>query len=300
MQRWTVLIVLAALAFVTPAWSQVDIKLTTNREYYLPYEPILMAIELKNNSGNPLAFKKWEDGYIACRITDMNQRQVKPFDHKLEKRPGNGHAGVRERINLASNLVLPAGGKQKSIVQLNTHYGMAKPGSYKIRLLFSHSRLPHDLLSVPVEVTVKKGEEVKTKKVGVPTAEGGKIKFRECTLIDFRAENTKIYCLRIQDEKLVHTLVRLSSHIEGDDPQMEVDARSQLHMLIHTEPRNFTHWVYSIDGKLKQMTQYEVVNDRKPLLHRDPDIGRVMILGGRRIIPGTTAGDELPNYKAPK
>jgi hypothetical protein len=115
--------------------------------------------------------------------------------------------------------------------------------------------------------------------------------------VDFRAETKALYCLKIEDDRTIHALQRLSPHASGDRPEMEIDGRSQIHVLVHTDPKVFTYWVYDVDGQRKQVANYEVLGHNQPHLTRDPDIGRVMVTGGRFVSPGADTEMQLPSYR---
>ncbi len=274
------------LGFIPASWGQVDIELKTNRKYYISYEAIELTITLRNNSGNTLRFgaKRETGGRLNCIVTDERGFRVK----ELQK----------QAINPVSGLVLPAGGTKELTLTVNRSYNMAKVGHYRIRTQLSHPRLLQDYLSGEVAVDVKSGAPVFTRDIGVPTSDDKPIQRRKCVLLDFRAEKVSIYCLKIEDDKFVYCLERLGAHTVGDRPQIQIDARSQIHILVQIRSRLFRYWVYSINGKLKQSADYRPSARSLPRLQRDPDIGRVMVIGGTLEVPGTDHELELPSYKA--
>jgi hypothetical protein len=87
----------------------------------------------------------------------------------------------------------------------------------------------------------------------------------------------------------------------GGDPACDVDAVSNTHVLFQIKSRLYKYCVYDYNGVLKQDRFYLPAGDVPPRLHRDPDIGRIMILGGRIGVPGIdfaltdTQGDEALN-----
>jgi len=127
MQRYFYLALLTIITMVGSARAQVDISVKTDRQYYLVYEPIKTRITIRNNSGNPLTLKEWEDGYVNCEITDINGRIISPFPNRVEKHKLGSRDGkdiIKERVNLAKGLVLPTGATMSKIVTLNATYGM--------------------------------------------------------------------------------------------------------------------------------------------------------------------------------
>lgn len=300
MKRFIAALVVAACVWSNLAHAQVDMTVTTDRKIYLPYEPITLVIGIKNSSGNALSIKEWKDGFVNCEIQDVLGRTPAIYPKLLQKPPANATSQMVARVNLAMDLELPAGAKLNTKVRLNNFYALAAPGNYQVRVRFSHRRLPMDLLSKPISLTVKRGTEIMSRHVGLPVKDDENIKMRKVTLLDFRAEKMKYCCLQIEDDRMVYALIRLSPRSAADKPTIEVDALSNLHILMHTKPKIFSYWIFDLQGQVKEETHYQVIGKQKPKLVRDPDIGRVMIQGGRRLIPGTDTGLELPSYKAPR
>jgi hypothetical protein len=299
-------ILLAWLAALGTALAQVEIVVETDRQSYLVFEPVKLKITLTNNSGSNLSLQEWDDGCLNCVIVDEQDRRVRPVESRLERRKTTvirkdnqlPEELAQERVNFGRGLTLATGAKMESTVAVNSYYDLARPGNYKIQVVFNHRRFTENYLSAPVRVDVKEGTTVVTKRVGVPASQGETIQARTCSLVDFRAETKALYCLKIEDDRAIHALQRLSPHAAGDRPEMEVDGRSQIHILIHTDPKVFTYWVYDVDGQLKQAANYEVIGHNQPHLTRDPDIGRVMVTGGRFVRPGADTEMQLPSYKA--
>jgi hypothetical protein len=73
-----------------------------------------------------------------------------------------------------------------------------------------------------------------------------------------------------------------------------------VHLLFQTQPQLFSHWVYDMNGQKKEEAHYLVDQGLPiPRLVRDPDIGRVMVAGGRRAKSGVDFNEvELPVMEA--
>ncbi|OVE77740.1 hypothetical protein BVX99_01800 [bacterium F16] len=297
---------LVAFVFVAAGYAHAQIRISARVELkaYLPYEPIMLTINLENNSGNTLVFPKVEKpdlkdahkplpDFIRCDVSD-EQNSLMPETAYAKRMFGEGH------VNFGSELILPSGGNRKLTVQLNQFYRMTRHQKYTIKVMVRHHRLPVDFVSEELTISVVPGVTKLTQYVGVPSKfgeENKEIKQRKCELISFHGDVNTEYVLRVSDDTYVYCTQRLSKHISGDLPDLQVDARSQIHIIIQVEAKTFKYWLFDIGGDLKQTSLYRY--DKRvgvPKLSRDPDIGRVMVFGGVRYVPEEDEELELPTY----
>ena len=81
---------------------------------------------------------------------------------------------------------------------------------------------------------------------------------------------------------------------------LSIDARSHFHFLTQTQPRLFSYWIFDPNGKIKKTAHY-MVDPAFPIprMIRDPDIGRVMVVGGVRAKEGVDYNEQaLPVMRA--
>ena len=296
--RHCMILVGLCLGILCRGQTVIEIQAQTEDREYLLGETIRLAITVKNDSGNALRFNEWDDGRVYCRIEGPDDRLVGGDEDHMQTRrvEKDGREVEQTRMNLGQGLVLPPGAQQRNVVIINQLYQMSKPGHYRIQACLNHRRLTQEFRSKPFLISIKGGQEVLTKNIGLPADDDGPIVTRQCALVDFHYRRMQMYCLRISDERFIYAVRRLTKHIKGDRPQLIADARSQIHILIQTEPKLFTYWIYDLEGKLKQIVNYRVVKESIPFLHRDPDIGRVMVVGGRQVVPGSNDDEALPDY----
>ncbi|MCH2175289.1 MAG: hypothetical protein MK193_06135 [Lentisphaeria bacterium] len=274
---------ISILSFDT--YAQIGLRAKLEKKIYVSYEPIFATVTVSNNSGNTLNFKK--DGGIYVSINREHGRSVSAFS-----------GPTQFNVNVAGNLSLGPGTTRTLRFQVNRYFDVAKPELFTMNIKLIHDRLSSGYMAKPQDFMVREGQAVKSKRVGVP-AVSGKIRYRTCSLVDFQDGQFSYYYLKIADDTLVYAMKRLSKHASGDKPRFEVDARSNIHILLHTQSMVFTYFVFNVHGELKQVAEYQAVGDNVPQMAIDPDIGRVMVTGGVLLLPEERK-DELPNYKAPK
>lgn len=282
------LLAILSIVLAATAQAQVMMQVSTDRDNYLPYESIRMQVTLRNNSGNHLTFGSGEDapGFIRLEILDRSGNRVKP---------------TVPDFNAADGLVLPAGASKSVIINVNEFYALNKPGYYELTARLRHPRFSYDLVSQVLRIKINEGQVVWERHIGIPSSGPGEaIQERQIAILSFQADQSRIYALRVQDKRYVYNVARLAPNVRGVKPSFEVDARSHLHFLVQTQPRLFSYWVYDYNGKEKVSAHY-VVEEYLPIprLIRDPDIGRVMVAGGRRAQEGIDFNEEtLPVMEA--
>ncbi len=281
------------LAGAFTAVGQVTINVETDRHLYIRYEEIMLKITLQNNSGNNLAFGSGEDAeaYIRIYVTDPQGVKLTMPSAPNDREPAY--------LNAANGLILPPGINKSVLVPINEFYKFSRTGFYRIEVRIHHPRMRHDYISTPIQIKIGEGLVKWERDIGVPGS-GDDIPFRHVSVNIFQADKSQLYYLFIRDEDFVYSLRRLAPHVRGVAPQIEVDARSHIHFFTQTQPRLFSHYAFDVDGTLKEEAHYIVEPELPiPRLIRDPDIGRVMIAGGRRARDGSDFNDvSLPTMDA--
>ena len=255
------------------ASGQVGVSLRVDRQRYLRYEPVNATVTLRNYSGNSLVFGKGEElqGSITFEITDPYGRDIDAFDQEL---------------NFAENLILAPGETRALRLVLNNYYNLQKPGHYRIAARVGHRRMRKDVRSDDIMVDIKKGTLVWSKQIGIPNADpAGDIRSRQVSLLIFETDDVDRYCLLVEDAKQVYGVIRLGRRILGAEPSYDVDAMSNIHILIQNQPRLYRYRVYNYNAELRQ-EEYYIVEKTIPRLVRDPEVGRVSVEGGREAVAG--------------
>lgn len=276
--------VVSLLVLVHSVSAQVSLTVEADRERYIAYEPVEMTVTVRNDTGNRLYFgEKGEYGALRLVVTNLRGEPVGTLTGK---------------VNPAAGLLLPTGARKSITVPINSYFNVKAHGDYEVRARLTHRRLPTDFLSERVFFQVRDGAPLWERTVGMPvsTDSAQVIPMRHCSVNVFHSDGRDICFLRIQDDDYVYATVRLGPRVKSVDPQCEVDARSRIHILMQVEPRFFRYLVYDLNGELEKKAVYMaelsgpqklfITRDDVPHLIRDPDIGRVMVSGGRVAVDG--------------
>ena len=258
----------------TGVLAQVGIRLETGRDVYLRYEPVRLRVTLRNYSGNTLIFGNAPGNRGRLDFLIQTQSAL-PVD-KLDR-----------DANPVADLILGAGETRQLELALNSVYDLQRDDVYTIRAQLGHDRLQQDFRSNPITVEVKEGLPVWSRPIGLPAAgPGTTIAARRVTLLLFHERRSAIYCLRIEDSRMVYGVVRLGQQISASKPECDIDGVSNVHVLFQIQSRLYAYRVYDYNAQLKQ-DRYYIAERGIPHLSRDPDVGRIMVVGGRRAVEGT-------------
>ncbi len=269
-------LLLVAFLFLAalPTWAQLGIALTASYNKFLRYEPIEVTVTLRNYSGNTLTFSKEgpNRGYLFFLVDTHNGRMVK---------------SLKAKDNPADGLVLNAGETKALSLSLNTFFDLQSPGSYTVKAQVGHARLSNDYQSDEVTFEVRDGLMVTSRNVGLPGDDAnGKIKALKVSLLLFQDDDQGIYCLRVEDDDLVYSTIRLGRQINSSEPEMDADATSDVHLLLQVASRLYSYQVYSLAGarvKLRQQSYYSP-DGTVPHLSRSP--GYIKVVNGRLAVEG--------------
>ncbi len=252
---------------------QITVSVTTDRSNYIDYEPIRATVTLKNNSGHLLNFSDSQDngGFLAFHVQNFRGIAARRADTTL---------------NPVENLILGPGVSKTLTILLTDFFEVNATEDYELTARIGHRRLPSDYISSPVTFHVQTGVIVWENYVGLPgDSLDDSIRSRKCTLRLFHVGSGDIYYLQIEDDGFVYSVYRLGPKVHGVKPHCDIDALSRIHLLLQTAPRLFNYWVFDHNGKLKIRNVY-MITQTVPRLLSDPDVGRIMVAGGRVAVNG--------------
>ena len=262
------------------ASAQIALGIDCDRHRYIAYEKINLTLTIRNDSGNTLEFAT--DDLLQVTVVD----EAGELAGKL-RNPGA----------ILKELKLPSGATRSISFVLNTYYAMQNESDYEVYVQVGHPRLRSDFRSNRLLIEVRSGTVAWTRTFGLPALKpNSEITSRQATLLRFQEKEGEIYCLRIEDRDSVYSVSRLARRIIGSEPEGEIDALGNIHILLRIKARLFLYHVYTYNGELKQEKLY-AIDETQPSLYRDPDLGKVAVIGGRPALRGVDyvlPGDSAP------
>lgn len=266
MTRLPVMALLLTLFLGMTARAQVNMIVTTDQTTYLQYEPVRLSVTLENNAGVQLDFGDDDipNGNLEFTIRNGAGQIVEP------------RTGKR---NVLAGMVLPPSGRKSTVLPLNSYFNIDDIGTYDLTVRLTHNKLNFDFQSKPVRFVVRQGTVLWSRDLGFPKPNGS-IETRTASVIMMRDTQGHVCFYRVESQQLIYGTVRLCSMAAGSPPQFEVDSRNQVHILVASRPRLFSYYVFDLIATMHDMRNYSGQSS-VPYLQKDPDIGRVMVLGGQ-------------------
>jgi hypothetical protein len=257
---------------------QLSLGVKAAKQQFIQFEPIEIEVTIRNYSGETLTFTTDDaiSGGLAFNITDKQSDLVEARS---------------KSFNPASGLILPPGSTRRMVLAINQHFDLQQPTDYELIARIGHRRLKYDYKAEPVRFKVRAGNQVWHRQIGVP---GGRVNdeipIRDVSINMFHGDDGDLFYLKIEDENDVYAVIRLGPRVQGIQPQAEIDALNQIHVLVQMAPQMFSYQMIDLAGKIKQNKLY-TVGRSMPRLIRDPDVGRVMVIGGKLAVDGIDFND---------
>ncbi len=274
-------LVFGIIAVCSMANAQITVDVSTEFERYIAFEPVRVTVTLKNISGQTLYFGEdaTDGGHLIFEIKNLKGIPVSTSGKEFDP---------------IANLVLSPGVVKTLVVPISDYFVLQEEDDYHLTARVGHPRLSSDYLSTPKLFQVRDGIEVWAHDVGFPGIEGdGPISTRRCTLNMFHHGDGDFYYLQIEDHDYVYAVARLGPRVQGIRPQCDIDALSRVHTLIQAAPRLFRYRVFDLNGDLKMDSVY-IVENTMPRLINDPDVGRILVYGGKIAVDGVDYNGPAP------
>ncbi len=266
--------VLAATPFF-PASAQIGMKLEFQKRMYLQHEPVVAKVTLRNDSGQTLAFGEDENlrGELKFEILDRNQRVAKELS--------------ADRI--MAGMIIKAGEENSIYVNLNLYYDLTDENRYDIRAYIKHPMMTKNYESNHKVVEVSKGVVEWSRKVGLPTymldpKKPKMDKSRMFKIITLMNMGRKQLYVTLEDNSYFYAVSSICTVLGQEDFVTEIDHLGRLHLLVPIAPKEFKYIVMDLNGELETDTFYRTTNT-SPVMARDPNSGRVYLVGGQEFTP---------------
>jgi hypothetical protein len=271
MKKYSLLILLLALCSLTGK-AQIGLKVTSDHYNNLIYNELKVKVRFENYTGNTLLFPA-DSAKPGLSFDIYDSRGNKVY-------PAKGFRDVVAGQTFKSARVVEA------TVDLSKFYTLQKADVYRCRAVISHPMLESDYMSKEIMFNLSNPPVRNSLAVGIPLQKGDKyIKKRNYNILIFESDGGAHYYLRIEDGKQVFKTVPLAVKRTNYQPQIQVDSSSNLHVFIYSNPQIFDYLIVDYKGRVLKHDKYRATGTR-PLLSKDPDVGRVTVVGGIKAVEG--------------
>jgi hypothetical protein len=269
------------------ATAQVDVRLRLEKKEYLPNEKMIVAVQIMNVSGQALQLGGDPD-WIHFHI---------------EKQSGES---VPQIVSLppAEPFEAPTGGAFTPELDLSPYFNLSTPGRYKLSATVRIRQWKEDRVAPPVNFEVIPPTTMKSIKVGVPPPAGappGPPEVRIYALQKARPSSDMRLYLRVTDGfgSRVFSVQEVGPYIPLEEPEVQVDSGSRLHVLHRSDRTAFIYSVFNPDGVLLVRQRHDIneLTGMRPRLRGIQD-GEVAVAGGVRILTPRDLPPEQPEKPA--
>ena len=286
-------LILFCLVSISELKAQLAVSMQLNRNSYILFEHIYAKVTFRNYSGRGLIFGKNKElkGMVTFKIIAPNGKEL-PISKSFD--PSTALEGTILNPGATTSVILP----------ISLMYNIRDAGQYSISAIVSHPMLTKSYVSDPKVsqngFSVFNGIPVWKRTVGVPDVlnmnSKDKVKTRTVKILNFYDNNRKYYALMIEDKKLIYAVVRIAEDLEDELPQIQIDGLSRIHIFIQVSAKIYSYFIYDLNGKLEEHSNYKMSRMVAPVLVRDPKEGSVMVVGGEKAVDGKDfSREESPN-----
>jgi hypothetical protein len=254
------------LAWAGGLSAQVTVDVSLKQDQFLPGEKLPIRVKVANNSGQLLTFgdEIWltysveaRDGTIVARSGEV------PIAHNLEVKPSAWAATTTD---------------------IAPYYDLSKPGRYSVIATVYIKDWQLKASSTPKFFDIINGTRFWEQEFGLPQSatNHNPPEVRKYILQQATLETAMNLYFRLTDssESKTFKVFSIGPMISFSDPQIRVDASSNLHLLYQMSARTYSYTIINPDGEVTLRQTY-VYSNSAPHLKVD-EAGNAVIVGGIR------------------
>ncbi len=268
-------------AMLSPVLGQVRVELAFQQDEFLPGESVTVTVRVINHSGQTLHLGTTPD-WLSFEIERQPEGIV----------PAQGNAPVLGAFDLQSSKVAI------KRVDLAPYFALTDIGRYRVTAIVKIPSWGVQVVSPPQMFAIIRGAKLWEQTFGVPPARGAKPGPPEVRKYILQEANylrgeLRLY-MRVTDEygARVFRVVNIGRMLSFSQPEAQVDANSDLHVLYQDGPRSFSYTVFTPNGKMILRQTYGYIGDR-PHLSISAE-SKIAVAGGLRVRTDT----DLPAPKS--
>jgi len=269
MLRPILVALMVIMGFSMAADAQIAVQVKTDRDTFLVYESISVAVNVRNYSGHTVELSNQGDApWLSFLVTDESGATI----------PGVGERYIPEPITV------PPGQTVSVTANLLPYYDLRQRGMFLARAIVNGGGV--HVLSAPVRFEIVHGREIWKQTIGLP-AEAGETNedYRTYSLVLHRVNYDELLYVEVQDEPhdLVYGMLPLGQYIAVSEPSVKIDNRGHVHVLFRSGPRAMSYDDVAPDARLSKRAIYSDVLS-VPQLVEDTN-GTVFVHGGEQVYP---------------
>lgn len=237
----------------TTSRGQVNVDISLKRSLYVVYEPLICTVTITNRTGRTLELADTpKNKWFSFQIETVDGRPLPPINADYQNAP----------------ISVPPGEKLVRAINITPLYPLTEFGTYRIQAAVFVPEFNKYFASPRLNVEITEGRLLWQQTVGVPQGAGAG-NSRTVSILAHRLPQTSMLYLRVEDrdQGIVYCTTQLGRFVAFANPDVQLDANNEIHILQNTAPKTFLYSHFDINGKILGQQAYQMDKDR-PLLVR--------------------------------
>ena len=258
--------IVAGLCLIGTLRAQINVKLSTAQEQFLPSEELELAVKISNFTGTPLRLGTHPQ-WLTFTVEPSGSGGVV---NKLADVPDSGEFTLQQATGGTLHF------------DLAPLFALDQPGSYRVTAVVTPVNDGPTFVSAPLTFDIVNGVTLNEDQSFGFTRPDGTTEQRRYLLQQANFQKHLSLYLRITDASGSHTLkvVPLGGLVTFNPPQWVIDRQSHLHVLHQFGAADCRYQHFDPDGKLITRQTWLVTNIRPQL--RVNENGEAAVVGGAR------------------
>lgn len=283
MRRLIYLVVIGIAATGLRAHGQLAVQLRMERDTFLRYESIPVAVSIRNFSGRAIQLNdKDERAWLEFVISDEGGSMVRAVGKPRDEEP----------------LSISPGQTVTRTLDLLPLYDLRDRGTYRVQAIVERGGAR--TVSQALRFTIVHGRELWSETAGLPTGDSDEDQYRTYSLQTRRdAHYDMMYvCVEDRAKQVIYGALPLGVYVAIGQPETRIDKSGHLHVLFQTGPRSFRYIHVDPQAKILDQAIYSDLMSQPALSSRED--GTVLVSGGEKVFPREErAMRETPAQQAP-
>lgn len=267
-------LLVAALCLGSIAQAQIELRLSLEREFFLPGEELEVAVKVANFSGGKLTLGEQSD-WLRFTV----------------ERNDSGVVNKLSEVEESGSFTLEHATVGTLRFNLMPHYALDRPGSYRVTVQATTPQGTEVFTSAAKSFEIVRGVQLNPERVlGVPQPDGTIAK-RKYLLQQVNFLRKVLLYLRVTDGEENRNLkvTSLGPLVSFDPPRWVVDRQNRFHVLHRVDANTSAYHLFEPDGEAVRREFYRFTASAPEL--RVNDDGEAAVIGGVR---RPSAGDIPP------
>jgi hypothetical protein len=263
-------LLVAALCLGSVARAQIELRLSTDRDFFLPGEELDLTVKVANFSGGPLTLGEQPD-WIRFTV----------------ERSDSGVVNKLSEVSESGSFTLEHATVGTLHFNLMPHFALDRPGTYQVVAQATTPKSAEIYSSGAKTFEIVSGVRLNPDRVlGVTLPDGTTVKRKYILQQVNFLRKLRLY-LRVTDgdESTNFKVTNLGNVVTFDPPRWVVDRQNRFHVLHRVDANSSAYHLFETNGQITRRELYRYTTTTPEL--RVNEAGEVAVIGGvRRPSPG--------------